>query len=203
MTIHFVYGAIVAIIFSYLAGSLSSAIIVCKLARLPDPRAQGSKNPGATNVLRIGGKKLAAIVLLGDALKGFIPVLVAGYVLSIPVASWCALAAFLGHLFPIFFGFKGGKGVATALGTWFALDWRLGLLAVLVWLIVAYMTRYSSLAAITMVLVVFASPLYSTPGYLTPVISIPLMCLILLWTHRHNIQRLLAGTEPKIGSEKK
>jgi len=198
MTVHTVYGIIVAIIFSYLMGSLSSAIIVCKLAGLPDPREQGSKNPGATNVLRLGGKKLALIVLLCDALKGAIPVFIVGMLISTTAASWCALAAFLGHLFPIFFGFKGGKGVATALGTWIALDWRLGLLACAVWLLVAYMTRYSSLAAIVMALVVFASPFY-----LTPVISVPLMCLILLWTHRHNMQRLLAGTEPKIGSQKK
>src|SRR5688572_5458409 len=129
---------ILAITFAYLIGSLSTAIITCKLLQLPDPRTQGSGNPGTTNVLRIGGKKAALITLMGDVLKGVIPVLCAkAYGFDITALNAIALAAFLGHLFPIFFHFQGGKGVATAWGCLTALYWPLGIALVLTWLIVA------------------------------------------------------------------
>jgi len=195
MTIAMVNMTIVAIIISYFIGSLSSAILLCKLLGLPDPRQQGSGNPGATNVLRFGGKKVAFAVLVGDMLKGALPVYIFSFFLAPFAVGLCALAAFLGHLFPLYFGFKGGKGVATALGTWFALDWRLGLLAGGIWLVVAFMTRYSSLAAVMMTLVVLAAPfIFDTT------MGVFIMCLLLLWTHRNNILRLYKGTEPKIGT---
>ena len=137
------------IIAAYLLGSVSSAVIVCRLMGLPDPRTQGSNNPGATNVLRIGGKKAAAITLFGDSLKGFFP-MIAGHLLG--VAPWVlaatGLAAFLGHLFPVFFGFRGGKGVATALGVQFGLWWPIGLGVALIWLFVAKVLKVSSLSAL-------------------------------------------------------
>ena len=125
---------IVFIIGAYLLGSISSAVLICKLADLGDPRAQGSGNPGTTNVLRLGGKKLAIFTLLGDTLKGFIPVYLAHFTsLSAMALSFIALAAFIGHLFPVFFGFKGGKGVATALGVLLALAWPVDCAALITW----------------------------------------------------------------------
>lgn len=140
--------ALIFMLFAYLLGSLSSAIIVCKLARLPDPRTQGSGNPGASNVLRIGGKRLAGIVLLGDLLKGWIPVILAKF-FGLPFAclAWIAFFAFIGHLFPIFFGFRGGKGVATALGGLLALAWPIGLIGLLSWCVILLLFRYISVAS--------------------------------------------------------
>lgn len=186
------------IIIAYLLGSLSSAIIVCKLMGLPDPRSQGSGNPGATNVLRFGGKKLAIIVLIGDALKGVVPVLLAKLLGLAPAGlAYVALAAFLGHLFPIFFGFRGGKGVATALGVILALSWPVAIFAILIWIFMAVVFRYSSLAALTAavlapVLAFFVSEIHAF-------FAITLISLILIARHSENIQRLLKGQEGKIG----
>jgi len=184
---------------AYLIGSLSSAVILCKVAGLPDPRTQGSGNPGATNVLRMGSKRLAALVLLLDVLKGVIPVLI-GHLLGfdMTVLAFVALFAFLGHLYPVFFQFRGGKGVATALGAFLALSPVLAGVGLLTWLLVFAVSRISSLSAIT------ATAL--TPVYACWLIDsifarwiILLIALLLLWRHRGNIQRLLAGEEPKSG----
>ena len=179
---------------SYAIGSLSSAVIVCRLSGLPDPRTTGSKNPGATNVLRLGSKKAAIATLIGDMLKGVIPVFVAVHINPAPLfVGPVILSVFLGHLYPIFFGFKGGKGVATAVGTLFALYWPLGLLTVGTWGIVVYCFRISSLGALVAAL--FA-PLY-TIWLLNVQFAIPvfIMSVFLFWRHRTNIKRLMQGTE--------
>jgi glycerol-3-phosphate acyltransferase PlsY len=189
---------IIAFILAYLCGSVSSAILVCKLLGLADPRTQGSQNPGATNVLRIGGKKAALLTLAGDFLKGFIPVLAAKiYGLDSWSLSLVALGAFLGHLYPLFFHFRGGKGVATFLGVSLALAWPLGLALILTWLSTALLFRYSSLGAIIMAL---CAPFYA--GYFIDTNSafvVGLISVLLLIRHRHNIEKLVAGTESKIG----
>ena len=183
----------------YLLGSLSSAIITCRLLGLPDPRNQGSCNPGATNVLRIGGKKAAAITLIGDMLKGLIPVLVAKLLgADLGIQAAVAVAAFLGHLYPVFFGFQGGKGVATALGVLLGIHWPVGLLTIATWLVIAKVFKISSLAALLAILV---TPLYI--WWLIPnqslLIAMLFMGTLLFWRHRSNIKGLLAGTEGKIG----
>jgi len=193
---------ILATIIAYLIGSLSSAIIVCKIMRLPDPRTQGSGNPGATNVLRIGGKLPAIITLLGDALKGFIPVLIAKWYGLPPLGiALVMFATFIGHLAPIFFRFEGGKGVATLIGCLFALNYLLGLSFILTWLVVALIFRYSSLAAL---IATILSPIYT--GYLTEnaiyVTIVSLMGAFLIFKHRSNIINLLAGKEDQIGKKK-
>jgi len=185
----------------YLLGSLSSAIITCRLLGLPDPRNQGSCNPGATNVLRIGGKKAAAITLIGDMLKGLIPVLVAKLLgADLGIQAAVAVAAFLGHLYPVFFGFQGGKGVATALGVLLGIHWPVGLLTIATWLVIAKVFKISSLAALLAILV---TPLYI--WWLIPneslMIAMLFMGALLFWRHRSNIKGLLAGTEGKIGGE--
>jgi len=189
------------VIAAYLMGSLSSAIILCRLSGLPDPRTEGSGNPGATNVLRFGGKRLAALVLLGDVLKGLIPVLIANLLdVSSVILAATAMAAFLGHIFPVFFGFKGGKGVATAVGVIGGLIPLLALVLLLVWMTSAFVTRYSSLSALLAAVVApFASwPLAHEPTF-TAVIAV--IAVILLWRHQRNISNLLAGKEPKIGKK--
>jgi acyl phosphate:glycerol-3-phosphate acyltransferase len=189
---------ILILIFAYILGSLSSAILVCKFAGLPDPRTEGSGNPGTTNVLRVGGKKLAAMVFIGDVLKGVIPVLLAKWLgfSSIEIVS-VALAVFIGHLFPIFFGFRGGKGVATAFGILFTLAWPLGLAALVTWLLVAFISRFSSLAALVGAAL---APVYAywlaDRGYWWGIL---LISILLFWRHTKNIRQLLAGTESKIG----
>lgn len=189
---------VLLVLAGYLFGSLSTAIIVCRLLGLPDPREQGSHNPGATNVLRFGGKKAAAITLAGDMLKGLLPVVLARALgADIPVQSLVATAAFLGHLFPVFFGFRGGKGVATALGVLLGLHWTVGLLTIATWLVVAYVFKISSLAALIAILL---APLYiwwlhREPALLAAVIF---MAALLVWRHRSNIRNLLAGTEGRI-----
>lgn len=185
------------ILIAYLLGSLSSAIIVSKCAGLPDPRTQGSGNPGASNILRIGGKKLAAIVLLGDVLKGWIPVMLAK-LFGLPLASlaWVAFFAFIGHLYPIFFSFRGGKGVATALGGLFALAWPLGLIGLLSWVVVLLVFRYISVASMLAAIVTFFYVFYSYS--LTVYLPILLMTIILIARHFSNIQRLFQGTEPQL-----
>ena len=193
--------ALIMIISAYLLGSISSAVLICRLLRLPDPRGVGSNNPGATNVLRIGGKKAAAAVLLCDMLKGTIPVW-AGYFLKIDplILGVVAIAACLGHMYPIFFHFKGGKGVATALCAIAPIGLDLTAMIMATWLFVAVIFRYSSLAAIVTVLL---APLYTwlvKPQYTLPV---AMLCCLIILRHHQNIKRLFAGTEPKVGEKKK
>jgi len=182
----------------YLFGSISTAIIVCKLMGLPDPRTGGSGNPGATNVARLGGKKAAALTLVGDMLKGLIPVLIAHALHAGPIIlAGTALAAFLGHLYPVFFGFRGGKGVATALGVIYGLYWPVGLLTTAVWLGMALVFRYSSLAALTAILLTPLGFMWLWPE--PPVIiAMAVMTVMLYWRHRSNISNLLNGKEGKI-----
>ena len=186
-------------VFAYLLGSLSSAIAIARLFKLKDPREVGSGNPGATNILRYGGKQAAVLTLLGDILKGAIPVLVAQALgANSVILALTLLAAFLGHVFPVFHGFKGGKGVATAFGVLAALNGWVGLALVVSWLAIAVVTRYSSLSAIT---VAVLAPVYvwwftREPA---PILATGIMALLLLWRHRSNIQNLLAGSETKIG----
>lgn len=190
---------IALIIGSYLLGSLSTAILSCRLMGLPDPRSGGSGNPGATNVLRLGGKKAALITLTGDLLKGLIPT-GAATLLGRPetLVATVALAAFLGHLYPLYFGFKGGKGVATALGALFGLNPLLGGLVVLSWVVMALLSRISSASALTAFLL---APLYLywLSGNSAVALILALMSLLIFWRHRKNIRNLLAGTEPRIG----
>jgi acyl phosphate:glycerol-3-phosphate acyltransferase len=191
---------IIAAIASYLLGSVSFAIVVSRAMRLPDPRGYGSKNPGATNVLRTGRKTAAALTLLGDALKGFVAV--AFCQVYVPEAvPYAGLAAFLGHLLPVWHRFQGGKGVATAAGVLFGLDWRLGLGTVATWLIIAAFLRYSSLASLVAALFApfFAALLFGPGPALAAVLA---MSALLIWRHRENVVRLLSGTESRIGMKK-
>jgi glycerol-3-phosphate acyltransferase PlsY len=187
------------ILLGYLFGSLSAAIIVCKLMGLPDPRSLGSRNPGATNVLRFGGKKAAALTLVGDMLKGLVPVLIAQAVGVPPLTlALVAMAAFLGHLYPLFFGFQGGKGVATAFGVLLGLSWQVTMAVVATWLAMALLFRISSLAALTAAAL---SPLYA--WWLAPhteyIVMMSVMAMLLVWRHRSNIRNLLEGKEKHIG----
>ena len=189
---------IAAIVAAYLIGSLSSAIILCKLAGLPDPRSEGSGNPGATNVLRIGGKKLAATVLFIDVVKGVLPVTIVSLVgFDLAWITATAFAAFLGHLYPVFFQFKGGKGVATALGGFLALSPLLGGAILLSWLFVFIISRISSLSAI---IAASLAPLYSM--WLIDSLEarwiIFVMTTMLLIRHKSNIKRLLSGEESNL-----
>jgi glycerol-3-phosphate acyltransferase PlsY len=193
---------IIAVVLAYLIGSISSAVVTCKLMGLPDPRTEGSKNPGATNVLRIGGKKAAIITLIGDILKGVIPVLAAkAWGFGVFELSVITLAAFLGHLFPVFFRFVGGKGVATACGCWLALAWPVGVAVMVTWILVAVCFRYSSLSALVAALLgpvyafVFTNVDYTVMGCV--------MSLILILRHGRNIRNLVLGKEDKINLGKK
>lgn len=192
-----------AVIAAYLLGSVPFAMIAAKLFGLADPRSYGSGNPGATNVLRSGNKKAALFTLIGDALKGWVAVFAAGqYGLADGVIGLVALAVFLGHLYPVFLKFKGGKGVATAAGVLLALDPLLGLAVLGTWLLVAVFSRYSSLAA---VLAAALAPVYAAllHGAAHPSIVVGIIAMALIGKHWQNIQRLLAGQESKIGSKKK
>ena len=186
--------------FAYTLGSISSAILVCRFFNLPDPRQQGSKNPGATNVLRIGGKKAATITLIGDLLKGLLPVLLAQSLgVNDTILAATGLAAFFGHLYPVFFSFKGGKGVATAIGVWIGFFWQLGAIIAITWLIMAKIVRISSLSAlVASTLAPFYTWWLMESTILTSASTI--MSIILLWRHRGNIQRLITGEETKIRS---
>ena len=193
---------------AYLLGSISSAILVCRLMGLPDPRTQGSNNPGATNVLRIGGKKAAAITLFGDMLKGLLPML-AAHLLEVtpPVFALTGMAAFLGHLYPVFFGFQGGKGVATALGVQFGLHWAIGGAVGLVWLFMAKVMNISSLAALISMalapLIVWLILPYTAIGPSAELVGMQiLLSLMLFWRHRSNIRNLLSGAEGRISEER-
>jgi glycerol-3-phosphate acyltransferase PlsY len=192
---------LIAVLIAYLFGSLSTAIIACKILQLPDPRSTGSGNPGATNVLRYGGKKVAIITLVGDIAKCAIPVLIAKWWgFDETSLALVAFAAFVGHLYPIFFHFKGGKGVAAALGCWLAIAWPVGLLLLATWLCIALITRYSSLAALISAVI---APLYA--WYFTnEIYALMTICMSLLLIYRHakNIRKLWAGKETKIGSKK-
>ena len=184
----------------YLLGSLSSAILLARVMGLRDPREVGSGNPGATNILRYGGKKAAVSTLLGDMLKGLLPVLLARSLSDEPwVLALTAFGAFLGHLYPLYFGFKGGKGVATAFGVFLGLHAGLGLALLLSWIVVALLFRYSSLAALlTAVLApVYAWWLLPHPSYVGTSLVI---ALLLIWRHRGNIRRLASGAEDRIGA---
>lgn len=190
---------VILIIFAYLLGSISSAILICRLLNLPDPRTQGSQNPGATNVLRISNKRTAVAVLSFDVLKGTIPVWGAYFFGLEPIALGAiALAACLGHMYPIFFQFKGGKAVATAFGVLLPIGLDLAGLLVFTWYFVAKTTRYSSLAAI---ITVSLAPFYTwllKPLYTYPVIMLSILIIV---RHRANLMRLLKGTEPKISTK--
>jgi glycerol-3-phosphate acyltransferase PlsY len=180
---------------AYLIGSFSSAIIICRLMGLPDPRDQGSGNPGATNVMRFGGKKAAAITLLGDLLKGLIPVYLAKlFNAPVEVMALTGLAAFFGHLYPVFFGFKGGKGVATSIGVLLGFSYLLGIAFVATWLLIYKAGKISSLSAL---IASVLSPLYAwfILGDMAITGVAAIMMMFLLWRHKANIQRLLAGQE--------
>ena len=196
---------------AYLIGSISFAVVVSKCMRLPDPHSYGSGNPGATNVLRTGNKLAAVLTLIGDALKGYLAVmfgriLLGDESLSSTLNSWMlcgvVVAVFLGHLFPVFHRFKGGKGVATACGILFGINWILGTATLATWIIVAMFMRYSSMAAIAAA--VFG-PIYFVFlfGLQPMAIALLLVCLLLIWRHRSNIANLMNGTESRIGSKKK
>ena len=192
-----------AILAAYLLGSIPFAMISSKIFGLADPRSYGSGNPGATNVLRSGNKKAALLTLFGDALKGSLAVIVAQhYGLTETVIALVALAVFLGHLYPVFLGFKGGKGVATAAGVLIALDPLLGLSVLGIWLFVAYVSRYSSLAAIC---AAASAPVISAllQGGSNQTVIVGILGMALIGKHWQNIQRLLAGQESKIGAKKK
>jgi glycerol-3-phosphate acyltransferase PlsY len=196
---------------AYLIGSISFAVVVSKCMRLPDPYSYGSGNPGATNVLRTGNKLAAVLTLMGDALKGFLAVILARILLgdeslTSTLNSWLlccvVVTVFLGHLFPVFHDFKGGKGVATACGILFGINWILGLATLGTWIIVAMFMRYSSLAALAAA--VFG-PIYFIFlfGFQPMVIALVLVCSLLIWRHRNNINNLMNGSESRICLKKK
>jgi glycerol-3-phosphate acyltransferase PlsY len=206
-----VWMTVAVLVASYLVGSLSFAVIVSRLMGLNDPRSYGSKNPGATKVLRSGSKKAAILTLLLDAFKGWLPVaLVLAYGpehgAGAALAAWAGLAAFLGHLYPVFFGFTGGKGVATAVGVVVGVNASLALAVVLSFAILLFFSRYVSLAS--MVAAVFAPAFYlfgdgvAWQASFPEVLSLAVMALLLVWRHRENIHRLLAGTESQLGKKK-
>ena len=201
-----------AALLAYLVGSLSFAVIVSRVMGLNDPRSYGSKNPGATNVLRSGNKLAAVATLLLDGLKGWLPVMLVKWVgqdygLGDGTIAAVALAAFAGHLYPVFFKFKGGKGVATAAGALLGIEWMLGLATLLTWLIVAFFSRYVSLASIASA--AFAPFFYILgdrgPWYADKsiVLAMVVMSALLVFRHRENITKLLRGTESRLGSDKK
>lgn len=177
-----------------------SAIIVCRLMGLPDPRSEGSGNPGATNVLRIGGKKAAALTLVGDMLKGYVPVALAvWYGLSAEIIIAIGMAAFIGHLWPVFFRFEGGKGVATELGVLFGLHPVIGLVIAGIWLFIAKGLKISSLAALVAMTLAPVMVWFWTEGELSWTLGVALMSLLLIIRHKSNIQRLMSGEETTIG----
>tara|TARA_R110000765_G_scaffold99208_1_gene186283 strand:+ start:3854 stop:4534 length:681 start_codon:yes stop_codon:yes gene_type:complete len=181
---------------AYLLGSISSAVLICRLFRLPDPRNTGSNNPGATNVLRIGGRLPAALVLIFDVLKGTLPVYL-GYFLGLSpiVLGLVGLAACLGHIYPLYFNFKGGKGVATAIGAMLPLGWELSSILLGCWLVMIFISGYSSLAAIISVSLAPIVTWFIKPDYTVPV---TMLCLLIIVRHKQNIIRLLNGQESKV-----
>ncbi len=193
--------AALLVVLSYLVGSLSAAVIVCRVIGAPDPRTVGSRNPGATNVLRVAGRKAAAATLTGDAMKGLVPVLLARMFTAEPAAVAAAgIAAFLGHLFPVFFRFEGGKGIATCIGVLLGMAFPVALIFIAVWLLVARFAKVSSLAGLSAAL---TAPFAAwTLGYpLTHVAVIVIMTVLIFWRHRSNIGKIIDGTEPRIGAD--
>ena len=198
---------LVFVVCAYLLGSVSFAVLMSKVFGLADPRTYGSGNPGATNVLRSGKKAAAALTLLGDAAKGWLAVFLAIRFAShddqsLMLVALVALAVFIGHVFPVFLKFKGGKGVATALGVLLALSVWMGLAVLLTWLLVAVVFRYSSLAALVAAI---AAPVFAMLLHLRPelVLATAIMSMLLIWRHKSNIRNLMTGKESKIGSKKK
>ena len=184
----------------YLLGSVSFAVVVSRLMRLPDPRSYGSKNPGATNVLRTGNRIAAVLTLAGDALKGFVAVLLALFYLP-EAAPYVGVAAFVGHVFPLFHRFHGGKGVATAAGVLFGFDPWLGLATIATFAVIAVFFRYVSLASmVASLFAVFFAWFIKLSGATT--LAIAVMAALLIWRHKDNIKRLVAGTESKLGEKK-
>ena len=201
------FWSVCVVVLAYLLGSLSFAVIVSRAMHLDDPRSYGSGNPGATNVLRSGNKLAAIFTLLLDALKGVVAVLIARFLAERlgygdGVVALAGLAAFLGHLYPVFFRFQGGKGVATAAGVLLALNVWVGLASLATWGVIAFATRYSSLAALVTALLAPAY-LYLLHGDSQGVIAVAAMSVLLIWRHRANISKLLNGTESKLGSKAK
>ena len=201
------FWSVCVVVLAYLLGSLSFAVIVSKAMHLDDPRSYGSGNPGATNVLRSGNKLAAIFTLLLDAVKGVVAVLIARFLAERlgygdGVVALAGLASFLGHLYPVFFRFQGGKGVATAAGVLLALNWAIGLACLATWLAIAILTRYSSLAALVTALL---APVYFffMYGDSQVVGAVAVMSVLLIWRHRSNITKLLNGTESKLGSKAK
>lgn len=183
----------------YLLGSISSAILICRVLGKGDPRTTGSGNPGATNVLRSYGRVPAALTLAGDVAKGWLPVAITkGLGLPPSVVALTALGAFLGHLFPVFFGFRGGKGVATFIGVLFGMSWWLGASFCGIWVAIALLSRYSSLAGLTATALTPVVALFGGLPRAFP-LSLAAMAAAIFWRHRANLQRLWAGTESKIG----
>lgn len=198
---------IAALVVAYLIGSVSFAVVVSRFSGLADPRTYGSKNPGATNVLRSGNKKAAVLTLLGDALKGTLAVALAFHFqdqlgLTRSDIAWVGLAAFIGHLYPVFFKFEGGKGVATALGVLIGLNWALGLATAVTWVVIAYFFRYSSLAALiaSLFAVFYNVLLFGINGQAA---AVAIMSALLIYRHKQNIANLIAGKESKIGQKSK
>lgn len=191
----------VAIIIAYLVGSISSAILISRAMRLPDPRGLGSGNPGATNVLRTGNKKAAAMTLVGDLLKGLLPVL-AGHWLQLDLDILCliGLAAIFGHMYPIFYQFHGGKGVATTLGVLLGISWPLALIWTVSWISIAKLSGYSSLAALIATLLMPVSAWLMDFPQVVVLLMISI-CVLIFWRHRNNIRNLLRGNESRIGSD--
>ena len=186
------------LIIAYCVGSLCSAVIVARLCHLPDPRTQGSRNPGTTNILRIAGKKYAVIVLLADLLKGLLPIVCLKWShFAAPYLGYVGLVAVLGHIYPIFFHFKGGKGVATALGVLLGLSAWVGVAVIATWILVAWISRYSSLAAMV---ALSMAPIYVwfITGNISFFIAVLLMVAVVLFQHRDNMHRLWRGQESKI-----
>jgi len=194
------------ILIGYLIGSLSFAVIVSKALGLPDPHTYGSGNPGATNVLRTGNKLAALLTLLGDGVKGWFAVFLAQrfawhFGVDDTGIAAVALAVFVGHLFPVFFRFKGGKGVATAAGVLFAIDWRIGVGTLVTWLVIVFFFRYSSLAAlVAAAFAPFATALVL--GFNAYAAAVLAIAVLLVWRHAENIRKLLAGTESRLGEKK-
>ena len=201
MTFEFHY--LIYALAGYLVGSISAAIITCKLMGLEDPRSVGSNNPGATNVLRHGGKKAAIITLIGDMLKGLVPVILVTIIEPAATAvALTGLGAFLGHVYPVYYGFKGGKGVATYYGVLLGFSWITGIGALLIWLLTALISKISSLSALMSALCApFILWLVSGSAELTATLA--LMTLLLYWRHRSNVRNIIAGREHKIGPKEK
>lgn len=193
---------LLVVLAAYALGSVSFAIVVSRSMRLPDPRSYGSGNPGATNVLRSGKKAAAVLTLVGDGGKGWLAVWLAGFLVGTSAAAALAgLGVFLGHLYPVFHRFRGGKGVATAAGVLFGFQWMLALGTLATWIIIVAFLRYSSLAALAAAL--FAGLFgFVLLGMSPQALAVAAMALLLVWRHRANIARLLAGTEPRLGAKK-